>query len=89
MQKHFSKKTIHSNNLNQIFTYVINRDVDHSGKVDGMLLYAKTEEDIIPDGQMEYKDGNIIYFRTLDLNQDFKNIKEQLDLLVAYNNNGF
>lgn len=81
MQKHFDKKTIHSNNLNQILVYTLNEDAHQEvkGTVDGMLLYAKTDEDIIPDGQMKWKDGNIIYFRTLDLGVDFELIKKQLD----------
>ncbi len=82
MQYQFGKKSIHSNNLYQIYSYVMNHDVDHTGKVDGMLLYAKTEEDITPDGQTKFNDGNVIYYRSLDLNQDFKNIKKQLDELV-------
>ena len=79
MQKQFDKATIHSNNLYQIHTYVTEYDENHTGKVDGMLLYAKTQEDIVPDGQLKRKDGNYIYFKTLDLNQDFENIKKQLD----------
>lgn len=82
MQYQFGKKSIHSNNLYQIYSYVMNHDVNHTGKVDGMLLYAKTEEDITPDGQTKFNDGNVIYYRSLDLNQDFKNIKKQLDELV-------
>ena len=82
MQKQYEKSTIHSNNLYQIHTYVTECDEDHKGNVDGMLLYAKTQEDIVPDGQMKRKDGNYIYFRTLDLNKDFKSIKERLDSFV-------
>ena len=82
MQKQYDKSTIHSNNLYQIHTYVTECDEEHKGNVDGMLLYAKTQEDIVPDGQMKRKDGNYIYFRTLDLNKDFKNIKERLDSFV-------
>ena len=82
MQKQFDKATIHSNNLYQIHTYVTEYDENHTGKVDGMLLYAKTQEDIVPDGQLKRKDGNYIYFKTLDLNQDFENIKKQLDGLI-------
>ena len=48
------------------------------------LLYAKTEEDITPDGQTTFRDGNIIYYRTLDLNQDFENIKKQLDGFLVH-----
>ena len=81
-QYHFDKSTIHSHNQYQIFTYVMNHDREHLGNVDGMLLYAKTQEDIVADGQMGYIDGNVIYYRTLDLNQDFEKIKERLDSFV-------
>lgn len=83
MQHHFSKPTIHSQNLYQIHTYVMNQDVNHKGNVDGMLLYAKTEEDITPDGEMHLKDGNTILFKTLDLNQDFHQIKKQLNNFIS------
>lgn len=79
MQSQYDKRTIHSNNLYQIHTYVTEHDKDHSGSVDGMLLYAKTEESIVPNGQIKLKDGNIIYFKTLDLNQEFSEIEKALD----------
>lgn len=82
MQCQYEKKSIHSKNLYQIYSYVMNYDVNHTGKVDGILLYAKTEEDITPDGQTLFKDGNIIYYRTLDLNQDFEHIKKRLDRFI-------
>ncbi len=83
MQKQYNKSTIHSNNLYQIHTYVTEYDEDHKGNVDGMLLYAKTQEEIVPDGQLKRKDGNYIYFRTLDLNTDFETIKNRLDSFVV------
>jgi 5-methylcytosine-specific restriction enzyme subunit McrC len=82
MQLQYNKTTIHSNNLYQIHTYVTEYDEDHKGNVDGMLLYAKTQEGIVPDGQIKRKDGNYIYFRTLDLNSDFNTIKDRLDSFV-------
>ncbi len=82
MQKQYDKTTIHSNNLYQILTYVTEFDEDHKGKVDGMLLYAKTQEEIVPDGQLKRKDGNYIFFRTLDLNTDFDSIRRRLDNFV-------
>ena len=82
MQKQYDKSTIHSNNLYQIHTYVTEYDEEHKGNVDGMLLYAKTQEEIVPDGQMKRKDGNYIYFRTLDLNTNFDRIKERLDSFI-------
>ncbi|OQA08652.1 MAG: 5-methylcytosine-specific restriction enzyme subunit McrC [Firmicutes bacterium ADurb.Bin373] len=45
----FNSQTIHSHNMCQIFTYVKNMDFAHSGNVGGLLLYAKTDEDIEPD----------------------------------------
>lgn len=82
LQSYFDKQTIHSNNQNQILTYVLNHDRDHTGTTDGMLLYAKTQEEFQPRGQMKWHDGNTIYYRNLDLSQDFDGIKQQLETLV-------
>lgn len=85
-QVQYDKHTIHSNNLYQIFTYVKNRDsefgdIEHS--VSGMLLYAKTDEEIQPD--QDYKmSGNRISVKTLDLNKEFLEIKSQLDGIVSF-----
>ena len=78
MQQQFDKYTIHSQNLYQIFTYVKNMDKENTGKVSGMLLYAKTEEQMTPNADF-LMDGNQISVKTLDLNQEFENIKEQLE----------
>lgn len=83
-QAHFDKNTIHSNNLYQIFTYVKNRQYqfgDNKCIVSGMLLYAKTNEQIQPDNLYQFH-GNQISVRTLDLNLPFKEIEEQLDLIT-------
>lgn len=82
LQYQFDKATIHSNNMFQIFAYVMNFDKLHNGKVDGMLLYAKTDEEITPDGEQKFADGNTIFFRTLDLNQSFDEIKHQLSVIA-------
>lgn len=82
MQVNYDKHTVHSHNQNQILTYVLNHDRDHCGKTDGMLLYAKTQEEFQPDGQMKWHDGNMIYYRNLDLSQDFEDIKRQLESLI-------
>ena len=81
MQEQFDKQTIHSGNLYQIFTYVKNLDSGNTGNVSGMLLYARTQEEIAPDLDA-YFGKNRILVRTLDLNQDFAGIKEQLDSIV-------
>lgn len=80
-QNHFNKSSIHSANLYQIFTYVKNVDFNHSNSVTGMLLYAKTSEEVIPNLDAKF-DGNRILVNTLDLNQNFANIQKQLDSIA-------
>jgi 5-methylcytosine-specific restriction enzyme subunit McrC len=82
MSEHFGKKTYHSNNLYQIYTYVKNADKAKDGSVAGMLLYAKTDEDITPDTDTVIG-GNGISVKTLDLTQDFSGIKSQLAKVAA------
>lgn len=82
MQGYMGRTNIINANLYQINSYVIHEDKDHTGNVDGMLLYVKTQEEVVPNGQMKLSDGNIIYFRNLDLDQNFGNIKHQLDSLI-------
>ena len=76
-QVQFGKHTLHSNNIYQIFAYVKNRDVGNTGNVAGLLLYAKTDEDITPDMTVVMS-GNQIGAKTLDLNCEFKDISRQL-----------
>lgn len=83
-QVQFDKRTIHSGNLYQIFTYVKNKEVelkDSTHKVSGMLLYARTDEDVLPDNEYRMS-GNKISVKTLDLSGDFKSIEEQLHAIV-------
>jgi len=77
----FNSQTIHSHNLYQIFTYVKNMDLARSGNISGLLLYAKTDEDIVPDNDYIIG-GNRISVKTLDLNTDFSNISKQLNAIV-------
>jgi 5-methylcytosine-specific restriction enzyme subunit McrC len=81
-KKSFSKKSFHSHNLYQIFTYVKNDDVMNSGNVSGVLIYAKTEEDITPN-EIFTMAGNRIGVKTIDLNIEFQEIKKQLDGFVG------
>lgn len=79
-QKHFDKDSFHSHNLYQIFTYVKNEAVNYSGNVSGVLLYAKTKNDLIPnDGASYDMNGNVITVKSLDLSGDFESITKQLD----------
>jgi 5-methylcytosine-specific restriction enzyme subunit McrC len=74
----FDTYTLHSHNLYQIFTYVKNMDATSPGNVSGLLLYAQTDEDIVPDFDYTIC-GNRISVKTLDLNTDFTNITSQLN----------
>ena len=79
-----SKHTLHSNNLYQIFTYVKNRSYqfgEEDNTVSGMLLYAKTEEEIQPDNVYQMR-GSQISVKTLDLNLPFVEIAAQMDRIV-------
>ena len=89
-QVQFDKHTLHSNNMYQIFTYVKNCDYqfeDEPHKVSGMLLYAKTDEEIKPNNIYQIH-GNQITVRTLDLNVPFKEIANQLNA-IAFDHFGF
>ena len=81
MQQSFDVSTIRSANLYQIFTYVKNKEAElaeQDHEVSGMLLYAKTDEEIQPDGVYQMS-GNQISVKTLDLNREFSEIAAQLD----------
>ena len=86
LQENYNKKKINSPNLFQIHTYVMNEDKHHKGNVDGMLLYAMTITDIQPDCRFPLNDGNIIMVKTLDLGQEFEQIRSRLDSLIEYSN---
>ncbi len=83
-QVQFDKHTLHSGNLYQIFTYVKNKEYelkDKDHKVSGMLLYAKTDEEIYPNNVYQMS-GNQITVRTLDLNLPFSEIAGQLNTIA-------
>ena len=84
MQTQFDTYSIHSGNLYQIFTYVKNKEVELVDKphvVSGLLLYAKTDETLLPN-QTYQMSGNKISVKTLDLDCGFEKIAEQLDAIV-------
>ena len=84
--ENYGKNIHHTSNLYQIFTYVKNKEVELQGKgfeVGGMLLYAMTNERIQPDSDY-LMSGNKISVKTLDLNQEFNVIRNQLDNILNY-----
>jgi len=81
MQTYHDADTIRSSNLYQIFSYVKNEDKNNTGLVSGILLYAKTDEDIIP--VITYGlGGNQIGVKALDLGNDFSYIEKQLKSII-------
>lgn len=81
MQTYYDRHRVHSANLYQIFTYVKNQEAAQTGSVSGMLLYAKTEETIVPDFTLGIT-GNQISVKTLDLNKPFALVARQLDKIA-------
>lgn len=84
-QSQYGANTLHSGNLYQIFTYVKNKEhqlKDYPHTVSGMLLYAKTDEAVVPENKTYFMSGNKIIVTNLDLNCDFSAIKKQLDDIV-------
>ena len=79
---HYDKVSYLSNNLYQIFTYVKNKDVANIGNVEGMLLYAKTEDDILTEENTFNMSGNNISIRVLDLNQEWELIEDKLNKIA-------
>lgn len=55
------------------------RELEHT--VSGMLLYAQTDEDVIPNNTYQMS-GNQISVRALNLNQNFSEITKDLDSIV-------
>jgi 5-methylcytosine-specific restriction enzyme subunit McrC len=83
-QLQFDTHTLHSGNLYQIFTYVKNKEIELSAEpheVSGMLLYAKTDEAVLPNNSYMMS-GNKISVKTLDLDCDFSEIANQLNKIV-------
>ncbi len=83
-QAQYDTRTLHSGNLYQIFTYVKNKDsemADRPHLVSGMLLYARTDEDIQPNNSYMMS-GNKISVKTLDLNCPFNEVSAQLNSII-------
>jgi 5-methylcytosine-specific restriction enzyme subunit McrC len=83
LQEHWKKKTVHSANLYQIYAYVRNKEAElrnegRNAEVSGMLLYAQTDEGVVPDVKCKIS-GHWFRIRGLDLMCDFQGIKDQLD----------
>ena len=84
-QESYDVHKLHSGNLYQIFTYVKNMQESlpaDAPPVSGMLMYARTDGELLPDGDYTMS-GNPIGVRSLDLSCEFDEIRKQLDTVAA------
>ncbi len=81
-QENYGNVSVRSPHLYQIFTYVKNCQFRNAGReVSGMLLYAKTDEEIQLNDVYRMS-GNQIAVRTLDLGVPFQEIAAQLNAIA-------
>ena len=81
LQTYYDKKTIHSNNLYQIYSYLKNYEALSEKNVDcrGMLLYPTTSEEL----SLNYEiDGHEVSIKTINLNQHWEEIDKSLKQIV-------
>ena len=79
----YDKESFHANNMYQIFSYVKTENLQFTGKVSGMLLYAKTKEESIGWNEMEI-DGNRFVITDIDLTKNFFVIEEKLHAIMKW-----
>ena len=89
MKQEYGDSSSYKNSAHAIWQFVydikigdvvfVKKGKDH--KVIGMLLYAKTDEEIYPNNVYQMS-GNQITVRTLDLNLPFSEIAEQLNIIA-------
>jgi len=73
LQTNFDHQTFISGNMYQIFAYV--QSSSYKGEVSGMLLYPTVDVSLDESAVLS---GKKIFVRTLNLNQDFDEIKKEL-----------
>lgn len=82
MQEYWAHQSVSSANFYQIFAYATNAQLQEPElRVSGMLLYAKTDEAVVPALKVEIA-GKLFEARTLDLSLPFAEISAQLDGIV-------
>ena len=83
MVTNYDKERIHSTNLYQLFSYLINQQDNNNPvtrQATGILLYPTIERDL--DLHYTYNDHNI-YIKTVNLNGHWKKIDERLKQIVV------
>lgn len=81
MSINYDKEKIRSSNLYQLFSYLINQrnNTEKNNKATGILLYPTIDEDY--DLKYQYH-GHKIQIRTVNLNQNWRNISERLKEII-------
>jgi len=79
LQERYDKESIHSANLYQMFAYLMNVP-DENRKVSGMLLYPVVTRALRESYRFQ---GKVIRVCTVDLSQDWPEIRDELLRLVA------
>lgn len=84
LQEYYSNQTVHSNNIYQILSYVLNEShTTPNSEVEGIVLYAKSGNSPIVNAD-EVILGHRLRFKTLDLDVEWRLIKQQLDELITF-----
>jgi len=75
------KQTLHSSHLYQIFAYVKNKESDEGWEnCEGILLYPAVNQTL----DLSYNiQGHLIQVKTIDLNQDWQKIKDDLLMITS------
>jgi 5-methylcytosine-specific restriction enzyme subunit McrC len=81
LQTYYDKDSIRSNNLYQLFAYLKNLEPrgEENAHCEGILLYPTVETELNEECVIQ---GHRILFRTINLNQDWKNIHKDLLRIV-------
>jgi 5-methylcytosine-specific restriction enzyme subunit McrC len=80
-QSYYDKKSIHSDNLYQLMTYLRNMEARQGADAaaEGMLLYPVTSEPV----DLSYViQGHKVRLRTIDLSQEWRNIAADMTKLI-------
>ncbi len=75
------KETLHSSHLYQLLAYLENWPLKENQRVDGLLLYAKSDQSPQLDQCYQLKE-HTLWVKTLDLNQPFDTISQSLDQIA-------
>jgi len=80
MRSNYNKDKFISANLYQLFAYLNNYNNEKNYQMKGILLYPENGKEL--DYSYKYKDMDI-EIKTINLNQDHKNIKKKLEEIIS------